>query len=214
MNAMKNQSARNRAAARKQLPVNKSFAVGIAAAAAAGFAAFLLAGFTSAPHSEERSNQPNWSWIQGTTWYVKPQGLPSMLFNPAAGEVVPAADQTVYHIESYSQGYFVGQSATKLGVTPVSCSKLMGSVTPEGSVYLTFLTLDSTGAIVSSVQAPGMMRLIRGQWTMENQMSSPVGSNLFFQHWAYMYQVAPGDPAWNNLPHANMSVPDFLGTCQ
>ena len=215
MNVIKKQPAQSDGALQKQVSVNnKSFAIGFVAAVAGGLAVFLLAGFTGAPQREDGSNSQDWSWIQGTTWYVKPQGLPSMLFKPATGEVIPTPDQTVYRIDSYSQGYFVGYSATKLGVTPVSCTKLMGSVTPEGALYLTFLTLDETGAIVSSVQAPGQMRLVRGQWTMENQMSKPFGSNLFFQHWAYMYQVKPGDPAWNNLPYVNMSVPDFLGSCQ
>ena len=41
------------------------------------------------------------------------------------------------------------------------------------------------------------------------QMSSGPATALAV-HWAYMVQVAPGDPAWDSLPGVGISVPEMV----
>jgi hypothetical protein len=45
---------------------------------------------------------------------------------------------------------------------------------------------------------------------MENQMCTPSSQTLQIGQWAYMMQTRPGQPSWNSLPAAGVSVPQFL----
>ena len=88
---------------------------------------------------------------------------------------------------------------------------LIGSVTPEGAVYLTFTNLPYVAGATPTI---GIGRMIKkgGQWTMENQMSTGNGSSQV-GHWAYMAQARPGDAAWRSLPGVDMSMSTFLEQC-
>lgn len=161
--------------------------------------------------AQETPNVTMWRWLKDTYWYVPATNLPAVLFDAQNRRLAPVADQTVYHITEYRDGYFWGPTAVKLGSAAVSCLSLVGSVTPEGSVFLAFTPTD-VNANTSITQGTGQMRLRLGQWTMENQMSSgPV--RLQVTHWAYMFQTQPGDPSWLSLPGLGISVEELLGQC-
>lgn len=153
-----------------------------------------------------------WDWLQGTTWCVPAPNLPAIMVLGTERRTVPVADQTVYHISNYRAGYFTGETAVSLGGEAPTCLTLAGSVTPEGTVLLTFTPRDPD-ARTTVTQGMGEMRLKNGQWTMENQMSSGPSALLQIIHWAYMVQTRPGDRNWQSLPGLGISVPDFLGQC-
>ena len=86
---------------------------------------------------------------------------------------------------------------------------MVGSVTPEGKVLLTF-TQTSTNASPSITNGYGVMQRKFGQWTMENQMFTSPTERLQIGHCAYMLQTRPGMASWYSLPSAGVSVPTFL----
>jgi hypothetical protein len=150
-----------------------------------------------------------WSWLAGTYWYVPPMNLPAVLYNSSTGTLIPVSDQTVFQIIGYRTGYFWGKAVTQLGSLPSSTSTMIGSVTPEGKVLLTF-TLTSTNSSPSITEGFGTMTWKFHQWTMENQMFTSPSETSQIGHWAYMLQTRPGMPSWNSLPSAGVSVPTFL----
>ena len=100
-----------------------------------------------------------WSWLANTYWYVPVANLPATLYNSASGTVTSVSDQTVFHITDYRRGYFWGDVVTQLNSGSPSSSFMVGSVTPEGKVLLTFT---STG----SQSSPS---ITNGYGTMEQQ---------------------------------------------
>lgn len=171
-----------------------------------------------------------WQWLNNTYWYVPTQYLLAIASSPSLPAPIPVSDQTVYHIQHYQAGYFWGTTAVSYSsqqsfedATP-SCLQLVGSVTPEGKVHLTFTLLPATQAASptptpssDSTSAPtvgiGTMVLQRGAWTMENQMSTTATESLLLTHWAYMYQCQPDEPCFSKLPGVGTSIPNFLGSC-
>jgi hypothetical protein len=153
----------------------------------------------------------DWRWLKGTTWYVPASGLPAYLYVPDQNQLIPVKDQTVYMITGYRNGYFWGRTAAKLSSGEISCSSLVGSVTPEGSVYLTFNTFPYMEGAEPTVGI-GKMTIKTGKWSMLNQMSTSSGS-VQVGHWAYMLQTYPGASSWSSLPGVGMSVPDFIAPC-
>ena len=153
----------------------------------------------------------DWRWLEGTTWYVPTSGLPAYLYLAEENQLVPVSDQTVYMITGYRNGFFWGKTAGKLGNSEVSCSSLVGSVTPEGSVYLTFTPFPYAEGSEATVGIGNMTRKA-GKWSMLNQMSTGSGS-VQVGHWAYMLQTNPGASSWSSLPGVAMSVPDFMAPC-
>jgi hypothetical protein len=166
----------------------------------------------AAAHPEARAVGPTvnrWSWFAGTYWYVPTRNLPAVLFDSGTGTVAPVSDQTVFQITGYRDGYFWGNTAVGLGSSTPSALSLVGSVTPQGDVLLTFTsTGGSAGPVIT--QGQGVMRRKCGGWTMENQMFTAPGQRLQIGHWAYMVQTRPGLPSWSALPGAGVSVPQFL----
>jgi hypothetical protein len=150
-----------------------------------------------------------WAWLADTYWYVPTANLPAILYNGTSGGSTLVSDQTVFHVAGYSKGYFWGEAVTQLGSTSASSSSMVGSVTPEGQVLLTF-TLTSTNSSPSITQGIGKMTRRFGQWTMENQMFTSPTEKLQIGHWAYMVQTRPGMPSWESLPYVGVSVPTFL----
>lgn len=172
-------------------------------------AAALAAAATIAP--ADAATVRNWNWLDGTTWIVPPTGLPAYVYSPAQNQLVPVQDQTVYTITGYRNGYFWGRTATKLGDGAVTCKALVGSVTPDGKIYLTFTDYPYTQGSGTTIGVGTMVR--KGyQWTMANQMSTG-SSAAQVGHWAYMIQSQPGSASWYSLPGVNMSVPEFMQPC-
>lgn len=156
----------------------------------------------------QRSNQNNltprrWQWLSNTYWYVPQSGLNAIVFEPDNGSIIPVKDQTLYHISGYRDGYFWGETVAQYGDGAPMSASLIGSVTPQGKLLLSFNSGDSI------TQGIGTMTLKHGRWTMENQMFTGTASGQV-GHWAYMVQTRPGTRTWNSLPFVNESVPSFL----
>lgn len=163
-----------------------------------------------------------WQWLQSTYWYVPVQYLPAVALNPSFRSPIPVSDQTVYHIDHYAAGYFWGITAVSYtraegsAASTPSCLQLVGSVTPEGSLHLTFTLLPATGKAASGSPPTiglGTMTPKQGAWSMENQMSTLAAGSILLTHWAYMYQCKPGERCFADLPGAGVSIPEFLAPC-
>ena len=173
-------------------------------------AAAMLAATLSLPASA--ATVRDWSWLNGTTWIVPPTGLPAYIYSPDQNQLIPIQDQTVYTITGYRNGYFWGRTAARINSNDTSCMSLVGSVTPEGKIYLTFTTYPyEEGTGTTTIGIGTMVRKGR-QWTMANQMSTGSSSSQV-GHWAYMVQSKPNSASWYKLPGVNMSVPEFMQPC-
>ncbi|HEY3909573.1 MAG TPA: hypothetical protein VGM07_06755 [Stellaceae bacterium] len=179
---------------------------------------------TAAMAADAAPQSGRWQWLARTYWYVPAEYLLAIASSPALKAPVPVSDQTVYYISHFAGGYFWGTTAvsyTRTSGAPasdaVSCLQLVGSVTPEGAVHLTFTPLGSksapSGSTSQSTVGVGTMTRQRYQWTMENQMSTVAVGSLLLSHWAYMYQCKPSEPCFAELPGVGVSVPDFLAPC-
>jgi hypothetical protein len=168
----------------------------------------------------ESAMTENWQWLEGTYWYVPEENLPALQINPNASESDAFqwfSDQTVFYIERYQNGYFWGKAYIQMipleqnpdqpSSTITTCSTLIGSVTPEGNVYLSFV-IDRAPAAVLTTRGVGRMQKREGGWCMENQMSS--GVQDLVSHWAYMVQCKSGDACIEKLPGTQYSLQGFI----
>ena len=150
-----------------------------------------------------------WAWLADSYWCVPTRNLPAVIFSSSTNTLAPVRDQTVFQITGYREGFFWGKSVTQLGSSTPSVSSMVGSVTPQGRVELTFTaTGDTSDPTVT--EGFGQMRRKFGRWTMENQMFTSPGGTAQLGHWAYMVPTHPGLPSWNALPGVGVSVPTFL----
>lgn len=163
---------------------------------------------TTNSHKASTSTDPYQYCFNNSTWIVPPQTLRAYLYNN--GTVTPASDQTVWVFSSYDQGYFSGQSYTAIDNSTLSQRYLIGSVTSEGKVFITFYSGTSTSTdLVSGI---GVLNAkSSGQCSFTMQMNSGQNGVDGLTHWSYMIPVNPGDVFYNNLPGTGgMSVPQFL----
>jgi hypothetical protein len=157
----------------------------------------------------------NWSWLKDTYWYVPQENLPAVetTLSPLAHQLI--SDQTVWHIEDYSQGYFWGKQVVKLSTNDqYLCMQFVGSITPQGEIQMTFtftLPLAVPPALNLKVSGLGKMRRVRGKWQPEMQMTTGVSSLV--THWAFMKQCRPGEACNQALPGVEIPLQDFLGVC-
>ncbi len=175
----------------------------------------LTSAFLAGPSAAPPSSPNQWNWLEGTYWIVRPQGLPNVLYDPIADDTQTSIGQTVYHIDRCRYGYFHGCATIEVfGADQVQCRRLIGTITPEGKVLLTFIAVEGD-QVQLAINAIGTMRREQGQWVMENQMASaaPGDPNSYVMHWAYMFQCEEGDFFWDSLPFVHESVPDFLSQC-
>lgn len=157
-----------------------------------------------------------WSWLEDTYWCVPPESLPALRFDKDGNSLTWLVDQTVWHITGYRLGYFWGVCSALLhdageavpeqgqGSQPRGFT-MLGSITPEGGVYLTFIPISPGSATIGT----GRMVPPGAEWSFEMQMSTGVGSQTN-AHWAYMVRVRPGDPSWDSLPGIGLSVSQML----
>jgi hypothetical protein len=158
-------------------------------------------------HGESRIPSPTparWSWLANTYWYVPKQNLSAVIYDSSSGALVPVLDQTVYHISGYRNGYFWGETVAQFGNGTPSSAALVGTVTPQGRVLLSFHSSDTV------VTGYGQMTRKWGGWTMENQMFTQSSSGSQIGHWAHMVQTRPGMKSWASLPSVGVSVPTFM----
>ncbi|MBS1914315.1 MAG: hypothetical protein JST22_20160 [Bacteroidetes bacterium] len=157
----------------------------------------------------------DWAWLAGTFWYVPRESLPAPAFVQDSEQPLWLTDQTVWWITGYRDGYFWGYAAVQLH-PPVPGSansapagqRLMGSVTPEGAVHITFIASDAESGRAPTIGL-GTMRWREPEWRFEMQMSDTV-SGATVLHWAWMMQCVPGGPFWICLPGTDVSLPEFL----
>ena len=165
-------------------------------------------------------DEAKWNFLDDTYWIVPTPYLPAVvLANLGTPHLVPAVDQTVWHITGCRDGYFWGVTAVlsftagddaptrgpRSKPTPLT---LIGTVTPEGTVQITFVPSSSR----SSQPTVGVGRIVEheGQLTFEMQMSTMASNSRLLAHWAYMMQTREGEPSWENLPGVGMSVEKML----
>lgn len=145
--------------------------------------------------------------FKNSTWVVPPQTLLAYLYDN--GNAIAASDQTVWVISNYNQGYFSGQSYTAIDNSILSQRYLIGSVTSEGKVFITFYSGSSSSTDL--VNGVGTLNVkSSGQCSFTMQMNSGQNGVSGLIHWSYMIPVNPGDVFYNHLPGTGVSVPQFL----
>lgn len=156
------------------------------------------------------TDRRDWKWLEGTYWYCAAGCMPAIR-SRREGTFEWVMDQTVWFVAGYADGYFWGTASallTPVGQEPDPGDKsdmtFYASVTPAGQVQVTFLTPAST-----TTGTGRMITTPEGKPAFEMQMASGPGTPLVV-HWAYMLQVTPSDPEWNDLPGAGVSVEAML----
>lgn len=180
----------------------------------AAIALLLAAGGAAAA---EQPTPARWAWIEDTIWYVPPENLPAIITSAESRAVTRLIDQTVYSIDGYSGGYFWGVVRSQVmpeGTTlpaepddPPNCQRLVGSVTPQGTLNLSFTPFDDGDDRTTGL---GTMRRFEGAWTMQNQMTT--GTSQQVTHWAYMKYCAKGERC--PLPAIKSTARAFLAPCK
>jgi len=167
-------------------------------------------------------DRSDWSWLQGTYWYVPQANLPALQLDPDKNTLTWVVDQTVWHITGHRSGYFWGVAATLLqqtgeetprrgpGSRPVRFT-MLGTITPDGRVHLTFIPAVRASARSATIGIGSAVQREEG-WSLEMQMSSGSGDRT--AHWASMAPVQPGDSSWESLPGVGISVPQMLEGCE
>src|SRR3712207_4789688 len=95
------------------------------------------------------------SWLAGTWWYCPAPNLPAVLLlnGPDGPTTLTVQDQTIWHFRTAIGGYLIGDCATNIGGT-WTYSTIVGSLTPEGGVSLSFTPdealLQGPGGITAS----------------------------------------------------------------
>lgn len=188
---------------------------------AAGFAAAIVCFASSTLRAEPvvpgAAEMTKYSFLRGSKWYVPSSTLPAMEMNLKNGKVSGVVDQTVWNITGYRYGYFWGTTAavfTRQGtgsVSPeVSCASMLGSVTPDGQIYITFVGQGQKSTL-GAVRGIGTLKPISGGWRFQMQMST--GTTSVLAHWSYMMQCKPGQACQAKLPGSNLSLSQFLAQC-
>lgn len=163
-------------------------------------------------------NPARWSWLgegEGTYWYVPPINLPAVRWDTSDPmNYSPISDQTVWHVESYADGYFFGTVVAQFSVAPPVCQYLIGSVTPDGNVFISFNPLQASSEdTITLTTGTGKMAFKDGEWTFLMQMASG-SSSAQVAHWAYMLECTPDEECWENLPGVQGGIEEFLSNCE
>ena len=172
---------------------------------------------SSASGSAADHDRSRWSWLGengGTYWYVPLENLQAIQWNTdAPSAYTPIEDQTVWHIERYSNGYIFGPVVVKFAGYPRLCQYLIGSITPSGRVFISFNAVEAIPIGSPSITTgTGEMVRQRGKWTFNMQMASG-SSSTQVAHWAFMQQCTPDQPCWQDLPGSEGSIPELLAQC-
>ncbi len=178
------------------------------------------------PEAEASPPSPpdQWEWLQDTDWYVPQQFLPAVELDLETLMVTPVSDQTVFHIDEYSNGYFWGSTVVQIFEDPPDpldpvCLQLVGSVTSDGSLQLTFTPIlpKVPPEFLPTTTGRGKMRRVPVQtnrergWQMELQMSAGIDLTKVLTHWAFMTQCPPGVECI--LPGLEIPLDEFLASC-
>lgn len=157
----------------------------------------------------------DWSQIKNTYWYVTPEDLPAIRTDLETQQHQVISDQTVWHIQEYTNGYFWGRTVVQLSGSSKKCMHMVGSITPDDNVQITFTyTPPSLPPALSLVtNATGRAQKLRKEWKIEMQMTTGFETTLT-THWAYMRQCKAGEECNQNLPGVNIPLQTFLAGCE
>jgi len=174
----------------------------------------LVAACTPAVAAEGTSTR--YDFLAGTLWYVPTGTLPAVMLDPAAGTYTAIVDQTVWSIESYTAGYFHGIAAVLLKaggrpIAPVQCMRMLGSVTPDGDVQVSFVPKADTDAEGATFGA-GKLAFDGTRWRFTMQMGS--GGASLVAHWSYMDRCATGQACASRLPGTGRPIEDLVSRCR
>ena len=133
-----------------------------------------------------------------------------MAYEHLNNQNVPVSDQTVWVINKFKQGYFFGDSYTALNGTPSSQRKIVGSITPNGDVYIAFYPLSDNTQDTDIVNGIGVFEEKKGKYQFVMQMNSAENTLTGLAHWSYMISVKPKDYFYRHLPGIDLSVPEFI----
>jgi hypothetical protein len=161
-----------------------------------------------------------YEFLKGSQWYVPTATLPAISVDPSTAAVTPLIDQTVWNITGYQSGYFTGVSialfqspTTGTAKFPVSCTDMVGSVTPSGVVLISFFNPSDPNAAANATIGTGTLaKEANGVWRFTMQMTT--GSRSVIAHWSYMNQCKKGEACVGKLPGADLSLQSFIAQCQ
>lgn len=164
------------------------------------------------------SDNDIWSWLGengGTYWYVPTENLEAIKWDPSSPTNYSSIeDQTVWHIESYDNGYFFGPAVVKFAGYPRTCQYMIGSVTPSGQVYISFNSTQEIPTENPSITTgTGSMVQQSRAWTFNMQMASGTAS-LEVSHWAFMLQCTAQQSCWNDIPGTDLTISELLASCE
>lgn len=146
--------------------------------------------------------------LTNSTWIVPPSTLLAYQFNNGTNTAV--SDQTVWIVTSYDKGYFFGTAYAEIGGSTLSERNFVGSVTPDGAVYMTFYPVSGAPESTDIITGLGTFTKQEGSYVFTMQMNSPLGNSAGLSHWSYMISVKPDDYFYQHLPGLDISVPDFI----
>jgi len=157
-------------------------------------------------------------FLQNSRWYVPTATLPAVELNLRTGNVRAVIDQTVWDIKRYTYGYFWGSTIVRL-MRPVTqdpigdpvCLRMLGSVTPDGQVNITFINEDQTTAVGAVGGIGTLFRASDGRWRFQMQMAT--GLTSVIAHSSYMDQCRAGQSCQARLPGTRLSLSQFLALC-
>lgn len=153
--------------------------------------------------AERRTLNKYKNLIENTTWIVPPQTLLAKNYN--LGTTTSVSDQTVWVINTFDQGYFTGDAYTSINQVPDSHTQMVGSITPQGDVLITFYFTKN-----EPVNGIGVFKKICGKHTFIMQMNTSPTNFSGISHWSYMISAQLGDFFYEHLPGEDMSVPEFI----
>lgn len=158
--------------------------------------------------------------LDDTYWYVPAAYLKAYLY--LNGAQLPLLDQTVWHLRTAPDPdlYIFGRAVVSLfpanppaGYQPsYACNSILGSITPSGSVYISFIPTSSANGTAVTTGLGSFGKFKQGGWAFEMQMGSG-NPDALAAHWAYMLQCKRGEPCFSSLPGVGISIPEFMSKC-
>jgi hypothetical protein len=150
-------------------------------------------------------------YLTNSVWIVPEKTL--LAYEYIEGKTIPVKDQTVWIIDSYDKGYFFGKSYTSLNGINLNQSNFVGSITPEGSVYITFyIDGDTTNKFINGIGTFKKEKCKDRKYVFTMQMNSATNGTTGLSHWSYMINVNKDDILYHHLPSLNISVPAFISS--
>lgn len=173
-------------------------------------------------HLEPTYKRRPWTYddaLDDTYWYVPAAYLKAYLY--VNGAELPMLDQTVWHLRTAREPdrYIFGRSVASIfpanppaGYQPTyTCNRMLGSITPSGSVYISFIPTSSANGTAVTTGLGSFGKFKQGL-AFEMQMGS--GSpDVLAAHWAYMVPCARNQPCFSSLPGVGISIPEFMSQC-